>query len=162
KVGLALRLGISESAAQDLIDKYYKLYPTVISFLEESAKEAVLKGYTSSISGRRRYYALPNPSDPSFKKVRGSVERQGKNMKIQAGNADTIKQAMIYVLERIKPYDARLLLTVHDEIIVEVREDQVQEVKPIVEQSIVDGFSEFFKLVSMSTEALVGDCWLKG
>lgn len=162
KVGLALRLGISENAAQDLIDKYYRLYPTVISFLEESAKEAVLKGYTTSISGRRRYYARPNPSNSSFKKVRGSVERQGKNMKIQAGNADTIKQAMIYVLERIKPYDARLLLTVHDEIIVEVREDQAQEVKSVVERSIIDGFGEFFKLVPMSTEALVGDCWLKG
>ena len=162
KVGLALRLGISEAKAQELIDKYYKLYPIVISFLENSGREAVLKGYTASISGRRRYYNLPAPNDATFKKVKGSVERQGKNMKIQAGNADTIKQAMIYAVERIKPYEARLLLTVHDELIVECKEDQVDEVKPIIEHSIIDGFGEFFSLVGMEAEALVGDCWLKG
>jgi len=162
KVGLALRLGISEDDAQNLIDKYYKLYPVVISFLENSGKEAVLKGYTSSVSGRRRYYALPNPSDASFKKIRGSVERQGKNMKIQAANADTIKQAMIFVVERIRAYDARLLLTVHDELVVEAKEDHVLDVKRIVEQSVIDGFGEFFTTVPMAAEAVVGNCWIKG
>jgi DNA polymerase-1 len=69
---------------------------------------------------------------------------------------------MVYVVERIKGYDARLLLTVHDEVVVEVREDQVEEVTPIVEQSVKDGFGEFFKTVHMEADALVGDCWLKG
>ena len=105
---------------------------------------------------------MPDPSDPSFNKIRGSIERAGKNGPIQGSNADTIKQSMIYVVERIKDYDAKLLLTVHDEVIVEVREDQTEEVASIVSQSLVDGFAEFFKTVKMEADALVGDCWLKG
>ena len=81
---------------------------------------------------------------------------------IHNSNADTMKQAMIYTEERIRPYDAKLLLTVHDEEVVEVREDQVEEVAPIVSQCLVDGFGEFFSRVKMEADALIGDCWLKG
>jgi DNA polymerase I-like protein with 3'-5' exonuclease and polymerase domains len=68
---------------------------------------------------------------------------------------------MKYCVERIKPYDARLLLTVHDEIIVEAREDQVPEVQPIVESSVIDGFADFFSLVKMKADAKTADCWSK-
>ncbi|RLI66687.1 MAG: hypothetical protein DRO67_00755 [Candidatus Asgardarchaeum californiense] len=160
--GLSLRLGISKDEAKKMILNYFKKYPLVHKFLEESGSNAVLNRFSTSISGRRRYYTLPDTTDPDFKKIRGAIERQGKNMPIQASNADTIKQAMIHVTERIKPYDARLLLTVHDEVIVEAREDQVEEVKPIVEQSVKDGFDDFFELVKMKAEADVDNHWVKG
>jgi DNA polymerase I-like protein with 3'-5' exonuclease and polymerase domains len=160
--GLSLRLGISKDEAKKMIDNYFKKYPLVHKFLEESGRNAVLNRFSISISGRRRYYTLPDPTDPEFKKMRGAIERQGKNMGIQGSNADTIKQAMVHVVKRILPYDARLLLTVHDEIIVEAREDQVDEVKLIVEQSVRDGFDDFFELVKMKAEADVADYWVKG
>jgi len=160
--GLSLRLGISKEEAKLMIDNYFKQYPGVKRFLEDSGRNAVRNRYSTSISGRRRYYALPDPSDPTFKTARGAVERQGKNMPIQAANADAIKQAMVYVLERIKGYDAKLLLTVHDEVIVEARDDQVNELKLIVEQSVKDGFDSFFDLVKMEAEAGVEDHWVKG
>ena len=90
------------------------------------------------------------------------MERQGKNHPIQGSNADTIKQSMVYVVDRIKPYDARLLLTVHDEIIVETKEEQVEEVTPIVEQAVIDGFGEFFNTVKMTADADISDHWVKG
>lgn len=160
--GLARRLDITPDEAKIMINRYFELYPGIKIFLEAAGQGAVINGYTTSISGRRRYYSLPDPSDPTFKKVRGSVERQGKNHPIQGSNADTIKQAMVYVVERIKGYDARLLLTVHDEIIVEAREDQAEEVARIVEGSICDGFNKYFDLVKMKANADVADYWMKG
>jgi len=162
EVGLALRLGVSESQAKEMINKYFKKYPRVKQFLEKSGKKALTHRYSVTASGRRRYFRLPPSSDPMFNRVKGSVERAGKNCPIQGSNADTIKQALIYASDRIKDYDARLLLTVHDEMVVEAREDQVEEVKEIIGQSVIDGFGEFFKKVPMTCTPLVGDCWLKG
>ena len=80
---------------------------------------------------------------------------------VHNSNADTIKKAMTYVVDRIKDYDARLLLTVHDEIIVEARNDQRYEVAKVIERSIIDGFGFYFDLIPMQTDALIGPCWLK-
>jgi len=101
-------------------------------------------------------------SDPTFKRVKGSVERAAKNHPIQGSNADTVKQAMIYVNDRLKGKDAKLILTVHDEVIVETREDLVEEIAPIISQAVVDGFAEFFHTIPMEADAMIGDCWLKG
>lgn len=161
-IGLARRLGCSETKAQSLIDKYFAKYRKVKEYLDRSGKFAVTNRHSVSISGRKRFYNLPEPTDPLFNKMRGVVERAGKNHPIQGSNADTIKQAMIYIVERIKNYDAKLLLTVHDEVIVEAREDQIEEVAPIVSQCLIDGFAEFFHVVKMEADALIGDCWLKG
>lgn len=95
--------------------------------------------------------------------MKGSVERQGKNTPIQGSNADTIKQAMVYTVERLEPYDARLLSVVHDEVIVEVKDEQVEEVKPVVENAVIEGFAEFFDadVVEMKADASVGNHWIK-
>ncbi len=77
-------------------------------------------------------------------------------------NADTIKESMILLVERLKGYDARLILTVHDEVVVEAREDIVEEIAPIVSQSLIDGFGKYFSLIPMESSTLVGPCWLKG
>jgi len=162
KVGLALRMGKSEDEAQRLINKYFGKYVHIKQWLDQAARSAVMNRYSTTISGRRRYYTLPEPTDPDFKRIRGSIERQGKNHPIQGSNADTIKQAMVYVVDRIREYDARLLSTVHDEVIVEVKDEQVEEVTPIVEQAVVDGFAEFFSGVKMKADADVANYWVKG
>ena len=69
---------------------------------------------------------------------------------------------MVYVVDRIKPYDARLLSTVHDETITEAREDQAEEVKAIIEKATIDGFAAFFSKVEMKADADVADYWVKG
>ncbi len=162
KVGLALRMGTSEREAQKLIDAYFGKYTKIKEWLDKAASSAVMNRYSTTISGRRRYYRLPDPSDREFNKIKGRVERAGKNHPIQGSNADTIKQSMIFVVERIKSYDARLLLTVHDEVIVEAKEEQAEEVSKIVAQCLVDGFGEFFSNIKMEADALIGDRWLKG
>jgi DNA polymerase-1 len=161
-VGLAIRLNMPESEAQDLIDRYFAKYKKVKQWLDNTARDAVRNRYSTTISGRRRYYHLPPPSDVTFKRVKGSVERAAKNHPIQGSNADTVKQAMIFVNDRLKGKDAKLILTVHDEVIVETREDIVEEVAPIVTQAVIDGFADFFHTIPMEADAMIGDCWLKG
>ena len=108
----------------------------------------------SSLGLESEAYDVVCDKDPHYFTANGIV--------VHNSNADTIKQALIYASDRIKDYDARLLLTVHDEMVVEAREDQVEEVKEIIGQSVIDGFGEFFKKVPMTCTPLVGDCWLKG
>jgi DNA polymerase-1 len=83
---------------------------------------------------------------------------------IHNSNADTMKQAMIYAVNELeeKGYDAKLLLTVHDEMVVEVKDDQKEEVGKIVGQSLIDGFGKYFSEIPMETDVLMGPCWLKG
>lgn len=80
---------------------------------------------------------------------------------VHNSNADTIKEAMCLVVKRLENYDARLILTVHDEVIIECKEEQKYEVAKVVEKSIIEGFGKYFSVIPMETDALIGPCWLK-
>ena len=164
KFGLAIRLKISEKEADDIIINYFARYKGVKKFLDKSARDAIYKRYSRTISGRKRFYRLPPYTDPKFNTIKRGIERQAKNAGIQGANADTIKQSMIYLVDRLTTggYDARLISTVHDEVIVEVAEDQVREVSEVTVQALKDGFGRYFSLIPMESDALVGPCWLKG
>ena len=105
--------------------------------------------------GIRKVYDLCCVGFPNYFIANGVI--------VHNSNADTIKQSMIYLVNRLEEsgHDAKLILTVHDEVVVETKTDQVYDVKPIVEQSLTDGFGRYFSLIPMETEGLVGDCWLK-
>jgi DNA polymerase I-like protein with 3'-5' exonuclease and polymerase domains len=163
KYGLARGLSISEKEADNMIRKYFERYSGIKRMLDNAAKNAVRKRYSTTISGRKRFYNLPEYGHSDFKRIKRSIEREGKNAVIQGANADTIKEAMIYVVDRLEEsgYDAKLLLTVHDEVVIEVREDQKYEVAKIVSQCLIDGFARYFSLIPMEADALIGECWLK-
>jgi len=163
KYGLSARLDISEQAADNMITTYFEKYPGIKKFLDGSARHAVKHGYTATVSGRKRFYNVPPYEHPERKTIQRSVERAAKNACIQGGNADTIKESMIYVVDRLDKsgLDANLILTVHDEIIIESRKDHTQEAIKIVEQSLIDGFGRYFSRVPMETDGLIGPCWLK-
>ncbi|RLC98837.1 MAG: hypothetical protein DRI46_10605 [Chloroflexi bacterium] len=159
--GLAKRLSISKKDAQKMINTYFNKYRGIKSFLDKSASEAVTNGYSRSISGRKRYYDVPAWDNPDRDRIVASIKRRAKNAPIQGSNADTIKQAMIYCVDRLKGYDARLVLTVHDEIVVETKDEIRKEVAEIVRGSLIDGFGKYFNLIPMDSDALTGPCWLK-
>lgn len=163
KYGLAERLGIPEKKAENLISDYFGVFKAVKNYLEGSARSGVKNGETVTVSGRKRFYNLPPYGHPDRNKIQKAVERKAKNANIQGANADTIKESMIYLVDRLEKggYDAKLILTVHDEIVVEVREDQVREVSEIMTGSLRDGFGRYFKKIPMESDALTGPCWLK-
>lgn len=164
KYGLAVRLDISEREADDIIKGYLNTYSAVSKFLTKSGKDAVRDEYSRSISNRKRFYNLPPTFDPERKNIERSVERQAKNAPIQGANADTIKQSMVYCVERLEKLNcgAKLLLTVHDELICSCPFDKRHLVAEVVSQSLVDGFAKYFSTIPMEADALIGSCWLKG
>lgn len=163
KFGLSRRLKITEKDAKELIANYFSVFKHVKKYLDKSAKFAVLNGYSEEVSGRRRYYNRPEADNPDKHRILASIKRKAMNMPIQASNASTLKKACVLLYDRLveSGADAKILLNVHDEVIVEVVDDQKYEVAKTVEKAIVDGFGYYFTNIPMETVACLGPCWLK-
>lgn len=160
---LAQTLKISEDEAQIIIDSFFSNYSKIKRFLDHHANLALNIGYAQTISGRKRFLPLPPQDDPMFERTKKSIKRQGANTVIQGSGADVTKKALIFLYNRLLDggYDATINMVVHDEIVVEVREDQAETVARIVEQSMIDGFAFFFKKIPMIVDAHISDEWKK-
>jgi DNA polymerase I len=163
KYGLARRLKITEKKAEEMIETYFDRYRGVKKYLDQAASSSISNGYSSTISGRKRFYDVPGWEHPDRKRIVASIKRRGMNAGIQGANADTIKKAMVLLVDRLEQggYDAKLVLTVHDEVVVEAKDDQRYEVAEVVSSSLVDGFGYYFHLIPMEADTLIGPCWLK-
>lgn len=163
KYGLAAKLKITEEAAEEMIENYFQAYSGVKRFLEKSAEKAVNNGYSQTISGRKRYYNMPGPevSADDRKSYLNGIRRRGKNTPIQGSNADIMKQAIINLGNNLKlpKYDAKIVLTVHDEVVVEVIESQAEEVAKLVSKAILDAWDEFFTDIPMIADTHIGTYW---
>ena len=115
---LARNISVSREEARDFINRYFERYPGVKKYMEESVQKGKSKGYVETLFGRRRY--LPELSNPNYN-VRSFGERCAMNSPIQGTAADIIKLAMIAVEKRLRSenLEARLILQVHDELIIE-------------------------------------------
>ncbi|MCP3030546.1 DNA polymerase I [Halobacillus sp. A1] len=131
--GLSQSLGISRKEAKSFIDKYLASYPGVKEYMEESVREAKRLGYVSTFMNRRRY--LPEITSRNFNQ-RSFAERTAMNTPIQGSAADIIKKAMIDLDERLNKENlkARMLLQVHDELILEAPQEEIEKLKEIVSE----------------------------
>lgn len=160
-VGLAAQLKIDPKIAEQYMDNYFKSYPSVKGFLDKLAKEAVRNGWSSTPGGRKRWYTFPEPNDPDYRRKISSIERQAKNHPIQGTNADAIKYALVFLNERLKKekVDGNVILTVHDEIVSEVREDQAEDWAKIQSEEMVRAGELFIKKVPVISDPFVADVW---
>ena len=128
---LAKDIGVSRREAEDYIHDYLKNYQGVADYMERVVEEAKKNGYVETLFGRRRY--LPELASSNFN-MRAFGERVARNMPIQGAAADIIKIAMIRVRDRLKKekLEAKLILQVHDELIVECPEAETERVKTIL------------------------------
>lgn len=131
--GLAQRLEISAEEAQQHVDSYFAQFPDVKAFMSGIVAEARDSGYTTTILGRRRY--LPELSSGNFRE-RQAGERMALNAPIQGSAADVIKKAMVELDARLiaEAPNARLVLQVHDELVLEVPQDMVPEIVALVRE----------------------------
>jgi len=129
--GLSERLTIGRKEAKELIDGYFASYPGVKAYMDESIKKAREKGYVTTMFGRRRYVRDINSRNQV---VRGNAERNAINAPIQGTAADIIKIAMVRIHEKLKAgkYRSKMILQVHDELIFEVSEPEMEEIKKMV------------------------------
>ncbi len=138
RFGLAQRLRITPEEAQELIDGYFATFPNVESFMRQVVKDAYRDGFTTTIAGRRRYLPELGSGNP---RIRSMGERQALNAPIQGSAADIFKLAMIAVDAGLREAgsDARMVLTVHDELLFEVPSDHLDDtsehVRSLMEQA---------------------------
>ena len=116
--------GVSTKEAQRWLDEFDKLYPGVKKAVEQTKRELRDKQYVTTLMGRRRRFPYYNESN-SFDK--GGMERQAFNFKIQGFSADMMKTAAAKVMKILPDFEAKIVLTVHDEIIWELPEDRANE-----------------------------------
>lgn len=154
--GLAQRLRSSVQEAQQIIDQYQRSYPAVTTFLAETVEKARHQGYVETLLGRRRY--VPNINSRN-RTQRSFEERVAVNMPIQGTQADMIKIAMVRLHRRLREdgFATRMLLQVHDELVLEAPEDEVERVRAAVEEAMVDALPLD---VPVEVDLDVGDNWL--
>lgn len=133
-----LDLGISTKEAQGFIDKYFARYPKVQGFLLNTIEEARSKSYARTIWGRRRYFTHLHDRNDN---VRKADERAACNAPIQGSAADLIKLAMIQLDKELKAENsnARLTMQVHDELVLEVPDNEIEATKAILERAMTLG-----------------------
>lgn len=154
--GLAQRLGIGNNEGKEIIDAYFSRFPGIKKYIDETIQFAKESGYVKTMSGRRRY--IPDINASNFN-VRGFAERTAINMPIQGTAADMIKLAMIHIdaLLRDKSYKTRMLLQVHDELVFEVPDDEIDCIVPEIKQAMESAMK---LTVPVKVEAGVATNWL--
>lgn len=158
--GLSAALEISEDEAKELLDKYFQSYPLVKRYLDKSAEEAIQKGYSVTIGGRRRYYEIKDKKDS---KAIASIARQAKNAPIQGTNADMTKLALIWIRNKIKEkkLNAMLVNTVHDEIVLECDEQIAEDVADITRNCMIKAGEYYLSKLPVEVECSISECWEK-
>ncbi|WP_175935122.1 DNA polymerase I [Corynebacterium sp. Marseille-P4321] len=151
--GLSNQLGIPAGEAKDIMEAYFQRFGGVKRYLDEVVEQARRDGYTSTIFGRRRY--LPELTSDN-RIARENAERAALNAPIQGTAADIIKVAMLRVDKALESYGSRVLLQVHDELVVEVARGELEDVRAIVEREM-DGAIEL--LVPLEVSAGTGTNW---
>src|SRR5690625_2587313 len=153
--GLSQNLGITRKEAKKFIERYFASYPGVQTYMEEIVQDAKQQGYVTTLMNRRRY--LPEITSRNFN-TRSFAERTAMNTPIQGSAADIIKKAMIDLHARLQAekLEARMLLQVHDELIIEAPQtelDQLKEIVPAVMEDTVD------LIVPLKVDYEFGDSW---
>ena len=153
--GLAKQLGIGRGEAQEYIDKYFDKYPGVHEYMENIRKYAADHGFVETIYGRRLY--LPEINSRNGQR-RQAAERTAINAPMQGSAADIIKRAMIAVDKYLteEKMKTRMIMQVHDELVLEVPNDELDVIVPSVEK-LMEEAAEL--KVPLLVEAGVGDSW---
>jgi DNA polymerase-1 len=160
---LSEALDITFDEAKGIIDDYFKKFPKIKSWIRKESALAKSNLYSTTASGRKRFYSLPSREDPTFEKILSNIDRQGPNTIIQGSSADVTKMAMVLFRNAAREagLDARIITVVHDEIVVEARDDQSIAAARLLEKSMDDGWKFYFKRIPMVVDAVTADSWEK-
>ncbi|NLN70652.1 MAG: DNA polymerase I [Chloroflexi bacterium] len=154
--GLTNATDLTLAEAENFIEAYFKEFPGVKNYLDGIRAQATQQGYVETLLGRRRYF--PNLKEGAPHNIRQREEREAINAPIQGTAADIIKLAMLQLPKTIEKADlrVRMLLQVHDELIFEVPEDELQRTTKLVQAVMENAYT---LTIPISTEARVGKSW---
>ena len=158
---LRMNLGTTRDEAKEFYDAYFKNFATLAAYLEESKKRATTQGYTETFFGRRRYFPGLRSKLPF---IRAASERMAVNAPIQGTGADVMKLAMIRVDELLRAEklenDVHLIMTVHDELVFEIRQSNMAELAPKI-RAVMEGVMTLAETsgVPLVVKASTGKNW---
>jgi DNA polymerase-1 len=157
--GLAQQTGMSQAEAGEFISRYFAIYPQVKSYLDGLRRQAAEQGYVETLLGRRRYFPELAAGAQTPYNVRQALERAAINAPIQGSSADIIKIAMIRLAAQLHEQGlrARMIMQVHDELVLEAPADEVDVVVPLVREVMSGAYTLSIPLL---VEVEVGQNWL--
>jgi DNA polymerase I len=157
--GLARQLGLTVDEAQQFITRYFERFPGVHEYMERVQVEAAAKGYVETLLSRRRYFPELAPNSPTTVNQRQAAVRMAINTPIQGSAADIIKLAMIRMHRMLAEAKlrSRMLLQVHDEVVLEAPEDELEATREVVREAMEDAFALD---VQLKVDVEVGPNWL--
>ena len=155
--GLSNQTSLSRSESAALIEAYYQTYPKLKSYIQDQIESAREEGYVQTILGRRRYLKDINSQNAI---VRGAAERNAVNAPIQGSAADIIKIAMINIHKKLtaENWKSRMLLQVHDELVFDVHNSELEKIQPMIKHEMENAFS---LAVPLEVEIGQGKDWLE-
>lgn len=129
RYGLAQTLGIEPYEAQDLINKYFQTYPKISQYINSTLEFAQTNGYVETLYGRRRYLGAQLNSRNA--NIREFAHRAAINAPLQGTSADIIKMVMVELHQKLKNYKSKIILQIHDELVLEVDKEEMDEIKDL-------------------------------
>jgi DNA polymerase-1 len=155
--GLSQRLGIPRKEGAEIIDQYFKQFPGIRRFMDDTIRFAREHGYVQTVTGRRRYLRDIRSANNT---IRGAAERNAINAPIQGTAADLIKKAMIDIHQEFtkRRLKTRMLLQVHDELVFDLHRSEKAEVLPLVKEKMETAIPLEVPIV---VELGVGENWLE-
>ncbi len=147
--GLARAIDVDAVQAKQLLEKYFRSFPKIRTFLERSADEGVSRGFARTMTGRRLYLAGE----------RSAIERIAKNMPIQGTNADITKIALARLRTRLGP--GKLVNVVHDEIVSECDAGDAASIAAAMREEMMAAGAQVLKTIPLEVEVAIGEVWGK-
>jgi len=151
---LSQELAIPYEEAQAFIERYFQSFPKVRAWIEKTLEEGRRRGYVETLFGRRRY--VPD-LEARVKSVREAAERMAFNMPVQGTAADLMKLAMVKLFPRLEEVGARMLLQVHDELVLEAPKERAEAVARLAKE-VMEGVYPL--AVPLEVEVGIGEDWL--
>ena len=157
--GLAGQLGLPEREAERLMQAHFRAFPRIRAFLEEAARQALRRGYGETLAGRKLWFTDMRREG----RDEGSLTRIAKNMPIQGTNADMTKLALARLIRAYAGagLEARLVNVVHDEIVVELPEDEAAAGADILKREMVAAGAALLKATPIEVEVTIARSWTK-
>jgi len=173
----AREAGVTQEEGKKFIDKYRQQYSLVFEYLEGCKKQAIAQGYVTTILGRRRYFNFANeflqnlrgcsPEDIDLNSLKlnnseAQMLRAAANAPIQGSSADIIKIAMVKLQEILKDYQAKILLQVHDELVLEIPPQEWEALQSQITFTMGNAVTEMVALsVPLVVDIHVGNNWME-
>lgn len=149
----AREAGVSVVEGREFIDRFNREYPKVFEYLENTKQQALSQGFVETIWGRRRYFDFGQSA-----KRRDELLRAAANAPIQGSSADLIKMAMVKLDEVLRPYQARMLLQVHDELVLEMPPEEWEELQDKIKETMENVVS---LKIPLAVEIHQGKSWME-